>query len=329
MTAIAQNITQLVGRTPLVRLNKIGAGLKADLVAKLESFNPASSVKDRIGLAMIDVALASGKITKDTILLEPTSGNTGIALAFVAAARGLKLVLTMPDTMSIERRKLLAVFGAELVLTPGAEGMKGAIAKAQELAASNPNYLILQQFENLANPEIHRKTTAEEIWNDTGGKVDILHENSLILRTVSREYRSPSVVRLKSHVKRPHPQLRLSRRSILARDGYRCQYCGHSGHDLTVDHLVPKRLGGATSWENLVCCCKRCNTRKGDKTLAQVGFSLRANPRRPRYIPFISLTKFINGARNEVWRDYLPVFDSFNREHVAEEREALQLAAGS
>jgi cysteine synthase len=174
MTAIAQNITQLVGKTPLVRLNKIGAGLKADLVAKLESFNPASSVKDRIGLAMIDAALASGKITKDTILLEPTSGNTGIALAFVAAARGLKLVLTMPDTMSIERRKLLVVFGAELVLTPGAGGMKGAITKAQELAASNPNYLILQQFENLANPEIHRKTTAEEIWSDTDGKADIL-----------------------------------------------------------------------------------------------------------------------------------------------------------
>jgi cysteine synthase A len=158
----------------LVRLNKIGAGLKADLVVKLESFNPASSVKDRIGLAMIDAAVASGKVESDTVLIEPTSGNTGIALAFVAAARGLKLILTMPETMSIERRKLLAVFGAELVLTPGTEGMPGAIRKADELAKANPNYLLLQQFENLANPEIHRKTTAEEIWNDTGGKVDIL-----------------------------------------------------------------------------------------------------------------------------------------------------------
>lgn len=141
-----------------------------------------------------------------------------------------------------------------------------------------------------------------------GGKVDVLHENSLVLRTISREYTSPSVVRLKSHVKRPHPQLRLSRRSILARDGYECQYCGHSGHDLTVDHIVPKRLGGGTTWENLVCCCKKCNSRKGDKTLAQVGFSLNNPPRRPKYVPFISLTKFIAGARNEVWRDYLPVF---------------------
>ena len=165
-----------------------------------------------------------------------------------------------------------------------------------------------------------------------GGKVDILHENSLILRTVSREYRSPSVVRLKSHVKRPHPQLRLSRRSILARDGYRCQYCGHSGHDLTVDHLVPKRLGGATSWENLVCCCKRCNTRKGDKTLAQVGFSLEQHPRRPKYVPFISLTKFITGARNEVWRDYLPIFAAATERHSYEktdrvaETECMELA---
>ncbi len=174
MTAIAQSITETVGKTPLVRLSKIGAGLKGDLVAKLESFNPASSVKDRIGLAMIDAALASGKVKKDTVLIEPTSGNTGIALAFVAAARGLKLILTMPETMSIERRKLLAVFGAELVLTPGTEGMPGAIRKAEELAKANPHYLMLQQFENAANPEIHRKTTAEEIWNDTDGKVDIL-----------------------------------------------------------------------------------------------------------------------------------------------------------
>lgn len=143
-----------------------------------------------------------------------------------------------------------------------------------------------------------------------GGKVDVLHENSLVLHTVSRQFRSPSVVRLKSHVKRPHPELRLSRRSILARDGYRCQYCGHSGHDLTVDHVVPKRLGGETSWENLVCCCKRCNTKKGDKTLAQVGFELKQQPKKPKYVPFISLTKFIAGARNEVWRDYLPIFVS-------------------
>jgi len=174
MTTIARDITELIGRTPLVRLNKIGAGLKADLVAKLESFNPLSSVKDRIGLAMIEAALAAGRIKEDTVLVEPTSGNTGIALAFVAAAKGLKLVLTMPDTMSIERRKLLAVFGAELVLTPGTEGMPGAIRKARELAEANPNYLMLQQFENPANPEIHRKTTAEEIWKDTDGRIDIL-----------------------------------------------------------------------------------------------------------------------------------------------------------
>jgi len=174
MAAIAQSITELVGKTPLVRLSKIGAGLKADLVAKLESFNPLSSVKDRIGLSMIEAALAQGRITKTTVLVEPTSGNTGVALAFVAAAKGLKLVLTMPDTMSIERRKLLAAFGAELVLTPGAEGMPGAIRKAQELAQANPTYLMLQQFENPANPEIHRKTTAEEIWKDTDGQIDIL-----------------------------------------------------------------------------------------------------------------------------------------------------------
>ncbi|HUU45198.1 MAG TPA: cysteine synthase A [Acidobacteriota bacterium] len=174
MAHIAPDITALIGRTPLVRLNRIGAGLPAELVAKLESFNPASSVKDRIGLSMIDAALNDGHITQKTVLVEPTSGNTGIALAFVAAARGLKLILTMPDTMSIERRKLLAVFGAELVLTPGAEGMSGAIHKAQELADANPDYLMLQQFENPANPEVHRRTTAEEIWNDTEGAVDIL-----------------------------------------------------------------------------------------------------------------------------------------------------------
>jgi len=161
------------------------------------------------------------------------------------------------------------------------------------------------------------------------GKVDVLHEDSLILHSARSSVRSPSVVRLRSHVKRPMPQLKLSRRSIFARDNYTCQYCGHRGPDLTVDHVVPRRLGGPTSWENLVCCCKKCNTRKSDKTLAQVGFSLRTKPRRPKYVPFISLTKFINGARNEVWRDYLPVFDSFNREHATEAGETLQLAAGS
>ncbi len=172
--AIAENITQLIGNTPLVRLPRLGAGLKAELVAKLESFNPASSVKDRIGLAMIEAAERSGKIKKDTILLEPTSGNTGIGLAFVAAAKGYKLVLYMPETMSVERRKLLVALGAELVLTPGSEGMPGAIRRAQETAEKDPRYLVLQQFENPANPEVHRKTTAEEIWKDTDGRVDIL-----------------------------------------------------------------------------------------------------------------------------------------------------------
>ena len=141
------------------------------------------------------------------------------------------------------------------------------------------------------------------------GKVDVLHEDSMTLHTITREYQTPSVVRLKGHIKRPQPQLRLSRRGILARDNYTCQYCGHRAHDLTVDHLVPRRFGGPTSWDNLVCCCKKCNTRKGDKTLAQIGFTLRQLPRKPKYVPFISLTKFIMGARNEVWRTYLPIFD--------------------
>jgi cysteine synthase len=170
---IAEDVTQLVGNTPLVRLNRVTDGVGADVVAKLESFNPASSVKDRLGVALIDAAEAAGLITPETIILEPTSGNTGIALAQVAAARGYRLVLTMPETMSVERRKLLLAYGAELILTPGPDGMPGAIAKAEELAKSDQRYFVPQQFENPANPAIHRKTTAEEVWRDTDGKVDI------------------------------------------------------------------------------------------------------------------------------------------------------------
>ena len=171
---IARDCIELIGNTPLVRLNRITDGAKAEIVAKLESFNPLGSVKDRIGMAMIVDAEERGLIGKDTVIVEPTSGNTGIALAFVCAARGYRLILTMPDTMSVERRQLLAIFGAELVLTLGSEGMPGAVRKAEQLAAENPDYFIPQQFKNPANPEVHRLTTAEEIWRDTGGKVDIL-----------------------------------------------------------------------------------------------------------------------------------------------------------
>src|ERR1700749_4712343 len=171
--SIAADVTQLVGNTPLVRLHRVTEGAVADVVAKLEFFNPANSVKDRIGVALLDAAEKAGLIGPDTIILEPTSGNTGIALAMVAAARGYKLVLTMPETMSVERRMLLRAYGAELVLTPGPEGMPGAIAKAEELAKTDQRYFIPQQFENPANPAIHRATTAEEVWRDTDGKVDI------------------------------------------------------------------------------------------------------------------------------------------------------------
>ena len=171
---IVNDVTQLVGNTPLVRIRRIVSGAVADVVAKLEFYNPAHSVKDRIGVAMIDAAEQAGLIKPDTVIVEPTSGNTGIALAMVCAARGYRCVLTMPETMSRERRMLLRAYGAELVLTPGAEGMAGAIKKAEELVASDPRYLMPQQFKNSANPEIHRQTTAEEIWRDTDGKVDIL-----------------------------------------------------------------------------------------------------------------------------------------------------------
>jgi cysteine synthase A len=171
---IANDITKLIGNTPLVKLNRIGGELESFLVAKLESFNPLSSIKDRIGVSMIDEAEKQGLIKENTMIIEPTSGNTGIALAFVCAARGYRLILTMPETFSVERRQLLSIFGAEVVLTPGAEGMTGAVRKAEELVKNTPNSFMPQQFKNPANPKIHRETTAEEIWRDTDGKVDIL-----------------------------------------------------------------------------------------------------------------------------------------------------------
>ncbi|MFH1380865.1 MAG: cysteine synthase A [Candidatus Omnitrophota bacterium] len=173
MGKIYEDITKTVGNTPLVKINKLNKWQKAIILAKLESFNPLSSVKDRIGVAMIESAEKKGILNKDSVIIEPTSGNTGIALAFVAAAKGYRLILTMPETMSVERRRLLRILGAEVVLTEGVKGMAGAIEKAEELKRQTPNSFVPQQFKNPANPEIHRRTTAEEIWNDTGGKVDI------------------------------------------------------------------------------------------------------------------------------------------------------------
>src|SRR5512145_2991260 len=205
---IANNVTELIGNTPLVRLNRVTEGAKAEVVAKLEFYNPAHSVKDRIGVAMIDAAEKAGLINQDTILVEPTSGNTGIALAFVAAARGYKLILTMPETMSKERRMLLRAYGAELVLTPGPDGMNGAIRKAEEIAASDPKkYFIPQQFKNPANPEIHRRTTAEEIWRGTDGTItgvgEVIKSRKPSFKAIAVEPDASPV--LSGGVKGPHP----------------------------------------------------------------------------------------------------------------------------
>ena len=242
MSKIYDNITATIGNTPLVRLNRLSKDSGATVVVKLESFNPLSSVKDRIGVAMLDEAEKQGLIKKDTIILEPTSGNTGVALAFVSAARGYKLTLVMPETMSVERRRLAKAFGAELVLTPGAEGMKGAVSRAEKMAAENPkDFYIPQQFNNLANPAIHRKTTAEEIWRDTDGKVDILiagvepgsdhryrrrdqEEKALIPRNCRRTRCLTGALR---RVSRPAPH-----------PGYRCRFCPCGIRRELVDEII-------------------------------------------------------------------------------------------
>ena len=202
---IYDDITQTIGNTPLIRLRRVTKGCQADVVAKLENFNPLWSVKDRIGVAMINAAEEQGKIKNDTVIIEPTSGNTGIALAFTCAARGYRLIVTMPESMSLERRRLLKAFGAEIVLTPAAEGMPGAVRKAEELVKNTPRSYMPQQFQNAANPEIHRRTTAEEIWRDTDGKIDVL------VSGVGTGGRSPGAARCSKAVNRRFRSSRSSR----------------------------------------------------------------------------------------------------------------------